>query len=318
MVVVAKGYLGDCIMSLPLIYGLQDMGHDVYIVSPNPAAALYVQAGLDKDHVFEIPKRMGAFPMSRVIRRLAPDAVILANRSFRSALAAAIARAKLRSGHSTEKRKWLLTHRFQYNQSQFEAECYWDLGGPVGLRGQCGMPVILKKYRPTILNSTEKKVLIQPGARYASKRAPTKVFADCAREFILKGFTVELVGGCEEQDAGKELEWMLAEMGIESTLVQNSIGETDLPGLMAKLSQARLVLGSDTGVLHIAVALGTPTATIFGPNPVAKWGHDYSPHIVIEAPRRDISSVTSEYVLDRLFEERGIFASSRNSVAALK
>lgn len=52
-------------------------------------------------------------------------------------------------------------------------------------------------------------------------------------------------------------------------------GETDLPGLAALLSEAKIVLGSDSGPLHLAAGVGTPTVALFGPADPAEfapWG----------------------------------------------
>lgn len=53
-------------------------------------------------------------------------------------------------------------------------------------------------------------------------------------------------------------------------------GATDLPGLAALLSEAKLTLGSDSGPLHLAAAVGTPTVALFGPADPAEfspWGN---------------------------------------------
>lgn len=50
------------------------------------------------------------------------------------------------------------------------------------------------------------------------------------------------------------------------------IGETTLPELVELLRGARLVIGTDTGPLHLAVAVGTPTVNVYGPSCVARFG----------------------------------------------
>ncbi len=63
-------------------------------------------------------------------------------------------------------------------------------------------------------------------------------------------------------------------------------GEFSVPQLAALVSHARLVLGSDSGPLHLAVAAGTPTLHIFGPADEARFG-PWGPseqHRVLTAP----------------------------------
>ena len=44
-----------------------------------------------------------------------------------------------------------------------------------------------------------------------------------------------------------------------------------LPGLAAALARGRLFLGHDSGVSHLAAALGTPCVLLFGPTDPAVW-----------------------------------------------
>jgi ADP-heptose:LPS heptosyltransferase len=62
-------------------------------------------------------------------------------------------------------------------------------------------------------------------------------------------------------------------------------GETTLGQLAAVLARCRLVLGADSGPLHLAVAVGAPTVHLFGPIDPAlfgPWG-DPAQHVVVQA-----------------------------------
>jgi ADP-heptose:LPS heptosyltransferase len=53
------------------------------------------------------------------------------------------------------------------------------------------------------------------------------------------------------------------------------VGRTDLLTAAAALRRCALFIGNDTGLMHIAAAIGTPTLGLFGPSPVAQyapWG----------------------------------------------
>jgi heptosyltransferase III len=62
-------------------------------------------------------------------------------------------------------------------------------------------------------------------------------------------------------------------------------GATPLPVLVEVLRQASMVLGSDSGPLHLAVAVKTPSVTLFGPSDVHRYGPwgDQSRHCVIHS-----------------------------------
>src|SRR4029077_8989346 len=53
------------------------------------------------------------------------------------------------------------------------------------------------------------------------------------------------------------------------------VGRTDLLTAAAVLRRSALFIGNDTGLMHIAAAVGTPTLGLFGPSPIAQyapWG----------------------------------------------
>ncbi len=58
---------------------------------------------------------------------------------------------------------------------------------------------------------------------------------------------------------------------------------TSLPQLTALLRRARLVIGSDTGPLHLAAAVGTPCVGLYGPTRVEKTGPYGARHVAIQA-----------------------------------
>lgn len=67
-------------------------------------------------------------------------------------------------------------------------------------------------------------------------------------------------------------------------------GRTDFPTLGAVFERCALVLGPDSGPLHLAVAVGTPTIHLYGPADPAKFGPwgDPARHVVLHASRDDI------------------------------
>ncbi|HEU4724721.1 MAG TPA: glycosyltransferase family 9 protein [Candidatus Eisenbacteria bacterium] len=57
--------------------------------------------------------------------------------------------------------------------------------------------------------------------------------------------------------------------------------------LGALIERAALLVGNDSGPKHLAVALGTPTVTIFGPTHPATWHPPTGPHAAVEATGLD-------------------------------
>ena len=69
-----------------------------------------------------------------------------------------------------------------------------------------------------------------------------------------------------------------------------TLARTDLEGMMALVAGAALVIGGDTGPVHLAAALGVPTVALFGPTDPARNGPRFpGAHVAVI---RHASSVT--------------------------
>ena len=100
-------------------------------------------------------------------------------------------------------------------------------------------------------------LVLAPGARYGpAKRWPIERFAAVARAWT-RGRAV-IVGGKEDAAEGAALASRLGEAGLDLS------GRTDLPALAGVLSRAAAVVSNDSGVAHLAAALGRPTVVVFG------------------------------------------------------
>lgn len=76
--------------------------------------------------------------------------------------------------------------------------------------------------------------------------------------------------------------------GIAADRVFNLAGKTDLAQYAALLDQCRLFIGCDSAGVHIAAAVGTPTATLYGPSSPDSWAPREPGHVVI---RKDMHCV---------------------------
>ncbi len=101
-------------------------------------------------------------------------------------------------------------------------------------------------------------VLIQAGAGWANKMYPLQWWGEVARNLDEQGFDVWLPG------APGEFHW--AELIVElSDGAARTVDATDFHLLAALLRGASLLIGGDTGPVHLAHALGTPVLSIIGP-----------------------------------------------------
>jgi ADP-heptose:LPS heptosyltransferase len=109
--------------------------------------------------------------------------------------------------------------------------------------------------------------LIHPGAAAAARRWPARRWAEIAAAERSAGREVLLSGSSCEAELARRI---AATAGLPSRSVL--AGRTDLIVLAAHVAQAGVVICGDTGVGHLATALGVPSVLVFGPTPPARWG----------------------------------------------
>jgi ADP-heptose:LPS heptosyltransferase len=109
--------------------------------------------------------------------------------------------------------------------------------------------------------------LIHPGAASAARRWPPERFAAVARAQREKGRAVVVTGSAAEAGLARRV-------ASEAELPERTVlaGRTDLLGLAAVVAAAGRVVCGDTGVAHLATALGTPSVVLFGPTSPRHWG----------------------------------------------
>ncbi|MHB9073186.1 MAG: lipopolysaccharide heptosyltransferase II [Desulfobaccales bacterium] len=107
-------------------------------------------------------------------------------------------------------------------------------------------------------------IVLHPGARWASKLWPAASWARLA-EWLSRewGFQVALTGSRADQPLVAEI------IGKTRAPIFNLAGLTSLAELAGVLRRTPLAVTTDTGVMHLAAALGTPVAALFGPT--APW-----------------------------------------------
>ena len=108
-------------------------------------------------------------------------------------------------------------------------------------------------------------VCIHAGAQLPSRRWPLERFAAVANRLAAQGETIVLTGTAQEAEQVTALS-----AAIEFPTV-NLAGRTSLWTLGALIEGAARVICNDTGVSHVAAALGTPSIVISSGSDVARW-----------------------------------------------
>jgi len=154
-------------------------------------------------------------------------------------------------------------------------------------------------------------VCIHPGAGAPVKLWQHERWARVA-DTLVKGYgaKVVLTGSASEAP----LVQAIAEQMTSQPIV--AAGQTMLGQLAALLAHCRLVLGVDSGPLHLAVAVGTPTVHLYGPvdsRTFGPWG-DPAWHIVLTSDMDCIPCNRLDYRADELADHRCVWDISEAQV----
>jgi heptosyltransferase-3 len=116
---------------------------------------------------------------------------------------------------------------------------------------------------------------IGPAANWRGKQWRAERFAELAQHLIgaeglFAGARVAVLAAAHERPQAEPL---LAALPPERVI--DLVGKTPLMIAAAVISGSQMFIGNDTGLMHIAAAVGTPTLGLFGPSPIeryAPWG----------------------------------------------
>lgn len=153
---------------------------------------------------------------------------------------------------------------------------------------------------------SEPIVLLNPGAGWGAKRWPADRYAAVAGRLFNRGYSVMVNSGPGEDSLASDIN-ILSNGAAEP--VESSIAE-----LIALTRRAALVIGGDTGPVHLASALDKPVVGIFGPTDPARNGpfggrfrvlrhpeskRDHRRHV---APEPGLLTITPDAVMEAAME----------------
>ena len=108
-----------------------------------------------------------------------------------------------------------------------------------------------------------KVALIHPAAAFATKQWATENFARVAEDLAERGLAPVAIVGPHESAVLNDL--------LTQASVQITSFDLSLPEVTALAARSRLFVGNDSGIAHIAAAVGTPSVVVFGSSNIAHW-----------------------------------------------
>jgi heptosyltransferase-2 len=269
--VIQTSFLGDTVLTTPLLSQLANRGPVDVVTTPASAALLANHPAVRT--VIPYDKRgsergiRGVLRLARRLRRTGYDLALLAQGSWRSAALAFLARIPARVGFSTSAGKLLYTTRVPYRDDLHHAARLLMLGRPNGreptadeLRPSLAPGDAERAAVETLLarhgvKAGDRLAALAPGSVWGTKRWP--YYPELAQRLASRARVV-IIGS--ESDAPMADTITAAERtAIDAT------GELSLLASAELIGRCGVVVTNDSAPLHLASAMGTPTVAIFGP-----------------------------------------------------
>ena len=260
ILVVAPNWIGDALMAQPLLARLREKrpGVKLDVLAPEWVAPV-ARRMPEVDEVIPVPFRHGAlqlgnrWKLGRALRHRYAEAIVLPN-SWKAAIVPFLAHIPVRAGYVGESRYGLLNRLYRKPDRRMR-EHYARLSEAPGDEPRQPLPQPCLRIDPAEVRATCAKfqvprpyAVLCPGAEYGpAKRWP--YFADLAKRLRIPAL---LLGSRNDEPAAA---------GVEG---RNLVGQTTLDEAIDLIAGADYVVSNDSGLMHVAAALGRPLVALFG------------------------------------------------------
>ncbi|MBN1437276.1 MAG: lipopolysaccharide heptosyltransferase II [Sedimentisphaerales bacterium] len=290
ILIVKPSSLGDVARCLDILQALRQRYPQAYIswlIRPDCAGILPAPPALNEKIIFD-RKRLGKmfynpfalkdfFKLVFKLRRSGFDLVLDFQDLFRSGFLSFCTKAPLRIGYANNREfaGRFYNHRVTVpEEPEHVVDSYWRIVEPLHVK-----PGEIQTTANSVINTDrsalktlsqiplekQKYLALLIGGTEPAKQWPPESFAELA-DSVNKRYHIQVVllgAGKAEAQAAEQL------CQHAKNSVINLVGKTDMKQLVDLLLNAKLVLGNDSGPLHIAAAYKVPVIGLYGPtNPV--------------------------------------------------
>lgn len=248
---------------------------EIDVLAPAWSATLFkrmpeVNAVIENPFAHGELKLLDRFRLGRQLARARYDQAVVLPNSLKSALAPFFARIPVRTGFVGEARYGLLNDVRSLNKIEYPlmVERYALLAERRGAPLPRPVPEPRLTVDPARRQATLSRLGLEergpiavfcPGAEYGpAKRWPAAHFAALARALAGQHFRVWLVGSAKDREIAEEI------VAAAEHIPLNLCGKTSLDEAIDVVSLASLVVTNDSGLMHVAAALGRPVVALFG------------------------------------------------------
>jgi ADP-heptose:LPS heptosyltransferase len=284
ILVVSRQGLGDAVQSLPLIQAVcryaQNRCPVRVLFNTRPSFHLLQEEGLDFAPYFVEPDHGGLSGLLRLCWSLRGTSDLIVSAPETSPWKLALLRwatgARYVAAEANPPLDRLLSFSVPRDWNQSFLQAQEDLASLIGLPVPLALPSLTvtpheASWARELLREAgirDRPVLgVQCSATIPDKKWPAENFGIVARRLkqVFPGLSVFSFGVEDEQDDTER-----ARQAAGGIAWINGTGKWNIRQTLAALSECDLFLSGDTGLMHMAAAVGTKTLTVFGPTSPAR------------------------------------------------
>jgi ADP-heptose:LPS heptosyltransferase len=313
---LVPGGIGDQILFFPTLDDIKrrypEAELDV-VVEPRSTAAYRISKSVNKVIPFDFKDTNGPADWGNllgVIRDREYDAAMSLGRRFGVKILLWLTGIPQRIGYAAGGGKFLLTNPVDLDLNQYAGSMYHDLVKGLGLEGSCPpLAVNVPKADIAWAEAEQEKlgikdsgyVLVHCGSsKLARSQGIDKIYPPKQWQQIIQeiqkrkpNLPVVLIQGPDDRELVDNIRSVCPDL--------KTISPSDLGKLAATIASANLMLCTDSGPMHIAVAVGTYTIALFGPTDPAKLLPDNGRSIALKSRTGKIADIPPSDILEKVW-----------------
>ena len=290
-------YIGDLLFTTTAIRAIKEN-------FPSAELSLLMQRGYQDvmaenpyiDRLILYAKETGLPGFLKMVRRVRNedfDLVVNFHHSWRCILLTALSKGRFKVGYNLRGQGFFLdtklTPAYETGEPKHEVDSHLDLVETIGINKdgdrdpqmwitEQGRAVATDFLRRNGIGEDDLIIGLNAGGSWPTKRWPEQRFASLG-DRLIKDFGAKVIvfGGAQDVSLVQGIKTCMREDPI--------VAETDLRQLAALAERCRLFISGDSGPIHVAAAMNTPTVAIFGPSDPRKYAPYGMGHLVV---RKDL------------------------------
>jgi len=283
VLVIRPGGIGDAALLLPALKILKDLipATQIHILCEPRNAGVFAHSPFIS-RIFNY-NRLGDL---KKIRDIEYDCIFDTEQShLLTCTLVALLKGYKKIGFATKGRGKAYDVSVQYFHDEYEANSFFRLFADgienwpekFQLRPPYFSPTNQEREKVSALLADIKKeiVCMFPGASIKERLWPMDRWSKVADELSKYEYRPIIIGGRAEIDMSQEI------MDVAKTPIRNLCSKLSLSETTALFDRSKLLISTDSGILHIGAMCNIPTVSLFGPGIADKWGPEGERHRII-------------------------------------